>query len=372
MDFGALAQEILFALFAGLTLILWLITGPTYNGLLVPELSSSALFPPVSGGSSFLSRASDFAGYLIVHLVDPAVVLIAIGIGLLFLARAFLGRDPAHVDALLPQLVVYVVLANLTVPIAGAILGLAGATYPVIAGLDGGAWQSWSNLDPSGALQFSWDNGALAFILSFVLFSLVLVLATAVAVRDALLGVLLVVLPMLTLVGALPALRPIARRAWFMFGEAAFLPCILVIPLELAVHASSILLLVAYLTVAVGSPALIASAGSQLSAVGFPSAGSTLSGGVQRGLSVASLAATGYVRPIVAAGSASNGAKAVAGSLGVAARAPLPAAAPLAAADLLGRGTGHLIRHIGRPPGASPGIDSPTYRQFPPTLRERM
>jgi hypothetical protein len=369
---GPTIQGLLFTIFAGLTAILWSIIGPTYNGLLVPEMGSSALFPPIGGNGSFLSRASDFSGYLLVHLVDPAVVLIALGVGVLYFARAMLGRDPVHLDALLPWLVVYVVLANLAVPIAGALLGLAGATYPVIAGFDGGAWQNWANLDAVGSVQFSWDNGALAFVISLVLFTLVVVLATVIAVRDALLAVLLVALPMLTLVGALPALRPVARRAWFLFGEAAFLPCIAVIPLELAVGSSSILLLVAYLTVAVGSPALISSAGSHLASLGFPSAGSTLSGGVQRGLSVASQGATSYLRPIVNSSSSSVGAKAVSGTMSVASKAPLPVAAPLAAGDLIGRGAAHLLRHMKSRATGAGELDDPIYRRFPTTLRELM
>jgi hypothetical protein len=369
---GGFIQAILFGIFAGLTAILWAITGPTYDGLFVPEMSPASLFPPIAGNDgSFLARASGFAGYLIGHLVDPAVVIVALAIGILYLVRSFLGRDAASLDHLLPRLVVYVVLANITVPVCSAILGLAGSVYPVIAGLDGGAWQNWSNLDAVGGLQFSWDNGALAFVISFVLFSLVLLLAIAVAVRDALLGVLLVILPILTLVGALPALRPIARRAWLMFGEAAFLPCILVVPLELAVGAPSILLLLGYLTIAVGSPSLIASAGSHLTALGFPSAGGALTGGVQRGLSVATLGATSYARTL-SSHRTSKAASALTGSLGVASKVPLPVAAPLAVADLVGRGASHLVRHLRRPRPIGSEIDDPIYKRFPTTLRELM
>jgi hypothetical protein len=369
--FDPFSQGLLFSIFAVLTAVLWAITGPTYNGLFVPEMGSSALFPPISGGSSYLSGAADFSGYLIVHLVDPAVVLVALAVGLLYLARAVLGRDPARLDSLLPWLVVYVVLANLAVPIAGALLGLAGATYPVIAGFDGGAWQNWSNLDSSGSIQFSWDNGALAFVLSLVIFSLVILLALVIAVRDALLGVLLVALPMLTLVGAVPALRPVARRAWFLFGEAAFLPCILVIPLELAVGAPSVLLLAAYLTVAVGSPILISSAGSHLQSLGFPSAGSTLSQGVQRGLSVASMGATSYLQPI-ASSSRAAGAKALSGTMSAASKVPLPVSAPLAAGNLLGQGAAHLVRHMKSTASGGSELDDPIYRRFPTSLRELM
>jgi hypothetical protein len=372
---GPISQAFLFSLFAGLTAILWMITGPTYNGLLVPEMSSSSLYPSVYGGSSFLGHAVAFSGYLTVHLVDPAVVLVALALGLLYLARAVLGRDSARLDNLVPWMVVYVVLANLAVPVGAAILGLAGATYPVIAGFDGGAWQNWSNLDAFGSVKFSWDNGALAFVVSLMLVSLLILLATAIAVRDALIAVLLVALPMLTLVGAIPAFRPIARRAWFLFGEAAFLPCVVVIPLELAVGAPNILLLVAYLTVALGAPALIASSGSSLVALGLPSAGSVLSGGVQRGLSVASLGATSTARPLAASAGGSPGGQALSGTLSAASKVPLPLSAPIAGAELLGQGAAHLLRHVqsGNNPGAPPGRPGESlYRRFPTSHRAGM
>ncbi|MCI4357590.1 MAG: hypothetical protein L3J95_04390 [Thermoplasmata archaeon] len=384
-------QSILFALFSGLTAILQAITGPTYEGLLVPELSPGALFPPFPGvGASFFSGPVDFSNYLVVHLVDPAVVLVAIALGLLYLSRSFLGRELVRLEGVLPRLVIYVVLANLTVPVAGAILDLAGSVYPLVASFDGGAWQHWQNLTGIAGARFSWDNGALAFVVSFVLFSLVLLLTVAVALRDALLAFLIVVLPVLTLVGALPPLRSVMKRAWLWFIEAAFLPCLLVIPLELAVGSPSILLVVAFLTLALGAPSLLSIAGTQLSQLGLPSASGLLSGGMQRGLAVASLGATSYARPLgEISGSRTSGGRAVSGAssaLSAGGKAPLPAALPLAFGELLGRGAGHLVRHM-RPSAGGSGararsagssreepseFDDPIYRRFPPTIRELM
>jgi hypothetical protein len=56
-------QAVLFALFASLTGILWAVTLPTYNDLLVPELLPGAAYPPLFGpgsgaSSSFLTLAS--------------------------------------------------------------------------------------------------------------------------------------------------------------------------------------------------------------------------------------------------------------------------------------------------------------------------
>jgi hypothetical protein len=343
-------QAFLFALFAVLTGALWAITTPTYNDLLVPELAPAAAYPPVfpSGGapSSFLTLAAGFSSYLVANVVDPAVVLVALAVGAVYLARAVTSPTRVRLESLLPRLVVAVVLANVTVPVAGAILDLAGAVYPVVAGFDGGAWQSWGNLTGVAGLKFSWDNGILAFVLSFVLFSLVLLLALAVAARNAMLAVLLVLLPAFSLLAPIPALAPLARRSWLLFAELAFLPVVMVVPLELAVGAPSMLVLVAYLAIALGAPSLLDVAGGQLGRLGFPSAGSALTGGVERGLASASAGASSVARPLAATGRSPARARAVQGAAQAVARVPIPFAAPLLAAEGIGRGAETLFRHL--------------------------
>ena len=393
MDPTVIVQAFLFAFFAGLTAILSVIIGPTYDNLFVPEMSAGSLYPTLplgGGGTGFLATAATFSDYLLANLVDPVIVLVAVGIGLLYLARAVLGREEVRFQGALPKLIGAVILANFAVPVAGLLLSVGAATYPVVAGFDGGSWQHWTNLAGFGEIYFTWDNGALAFVVSFALFSVVLLLAMAIALRDALLAVLLVLLPILTLLWPIPALAPLARRAWMLFGELVFLPCVLVVPLELAVGSPSVLVLLGYLTVALSSPWLISLAGAQLTGAGFPGAGSVLSGGVQRGLAAGSssvgqsfgaLSRVSRISPVprrespegegpptpaawqggaptssVATARASTpasgwfGYRAVAGAgrLGqLAGRAGFPASAPLVGADLLGRGAAHLLRHVG-------------------------
>lgn len=380
MDPTVIIQAWLFAFFAGLTAILATITGPTYDNLFVPEMSGASLYPNLplgGGGSGFLTTAASFSDYLLANLVDPVIVLVAIGLGLLYLARSVLGREEVRFQGALPKLIGSVILANFALPLAGVLLSVGAAAFPVVAGFDHGAWQQWTNLAGFGEIQFAWDNGALAFVISFALFSIVLLLAVAVALRDALLAVLLVLLPVLTLLWPIPVLAPLARRAWLLFGELVFLPCVLVVPLELAVGSSSILVLLGYLTVALSSPWLISLAGAQLTGGGFPAAGSALGAGIQRGMAAASssvgqsFSALGRVNrstPIplgsdpsggggLAAGVAASpgksgwygyGAVTSAGRLGqLAGRAGFPASAPLVGAELLGRGAGHLLRHVG-------------------------
>ncbi|HXQ94959.1 MAG TPA: hypothetical protein VN864_07345 [Thermoplasmata archaeon] len=344
-------QALLFALFASLTGILWAVTLPTYDDLLVPELAPASAYPPLlgpgsGGSSSFLTLAAQFSDYLVANVVDPAVVLVVLAVGAVYLARAVTSPTRTRLESLLPRLVVSVVLANVTVPVAAAILDVAGSVYPVVAGFDGGAWQSWTNLTGIGGLKFSWDNGLLAFVLSFTLFSLVLLLAIAVAARDAMLAVLLVLLPAFSLVWPIPALAPLARRSWLLFGELAFLPVAVVIPLELAVGAPSALLLVAYLAIALGAPSLLNVAGVQLGRIGFPSAGGALTGGVERGLSSASAGLASIGRPLASAARGTSKVRPAAGGVVAAVRAPLPFAAPLLAAEGIGRGAEALFGHL--------------------------
>lgn len=364
IDIGNVLQGLLFLLFADLTALVAAVIGPTYDQLLVPALSPGALFPPLygagAGSSDYLATAARFSTFLIANVVDPLVSLVALGVALLYLARAGVRRWAATFDGLLPRLVLAVVAANFTVPIAGTILGASAALYPVLADWDGGAWQHWVNLAGFGEFTFSWDNGALAFVLSLAEFLVVFGLLLAVGFRDALVAVLLVVLPLLTLLWPWRPVSAIATKAWLLFAELAFLPCVLVVPLELAVHSSSPVLLVGFLGAALCSPVLLSAGGTRLTALGFPSAGATTTAGVQRGIAVAPAAALavaapayGVLRGTGAAGAATASAAKVAGS------ASAPLAAPLAVRELLGHAGMGLARHWGRRGAASGGPSAP-------------
>ena len=351
-------QALLFALFAALTGVIGTVLAATYDNLLVPELSPGSLYPTLtaSGGGSFLTLAASMSTYVLTGIVDPAIGIVGLAVGLAYLGRSLLGRFGGAIEPLLGRLVLAVIVANFSLPIAGVLLGLAGATYPVIANFDGGAWRRWTALDGWNSLTFSWDNGVLAFVVTFALFSVVLLLAAAVALRDALLAVLLVLLPLFTILWPIPALAPLARRAWLMFGELAFLPCVLIIPLELAVGSSSILLLLGFLTVALASPSLVSLAGAQLTQVGFPSAGGVISNGVQRGLGVASSAVGSFLGPVGAIVKTSETATQLAGSAGRAlGGSSFPAALPLLTGDVLGRGAAGLLQHVRSRQSGTPG-----------------
>lgn len=363
MDLSAAAiQAFLFALFAGLTAVLGVVIAPTYDNLLVPQLSSGALYPALSsdGGTGFLGTAASFSADLLTSVVDPAIALVALLVAGLYLLRAVVAAWRPRLAALLPKLIVAVLVANLTLPLTGAILGLAGNVYPAIAGWDGGAWQSWANIDGPGGIQYMWDNGAVAFVLTFVLFSLVLLLVLAVAVRNALLGVLLVLLPLFSILWPIPYLGTLARRGWLWFVELAFLPCAMVIPLELAVGSPSILLTMGYFVIALAAPALISTAGASLTQVGFPSAGGALAAGLQRGLAAASVAVQGFVRPAMPALRAAGVPTAITSALERSVGHAAPLALPAFTSEMLGHGSARLFAHLnarGRGGGAGGGPD---------------
>jgi len=369
-DLPSLIQLILFLLFADLTALVAAVIGPTYDNLLVPELAPHALYPAVfaahAGTSDYLAQAGSFSSFLIGGVVDPLVTVLAIGVAVLYLARATLARWAATFDGLLPRLVLAVAAANFTVPIAAAILVLSGSLYPVVAGWDGGAWHHWVNLAGVGEFRLSWDNGVLAFVLALVEFALVLALVLAIGLRDALLAVLLVVLPLVTLLWPFRPLASVPRRAWLLFAELAFLPCVLVVPLELAVASPSVVLLVGYLSAAAASPFLLSVTGSHLVAMGFPSAGTMVQGGAARGLNGASSTASGYAAPAAAAGRESGAVgRAASGTVRSAASSAGPLAVPAALSQLLGHGALSVARHIGRH-----GDGNRTPPRFPPLRPE--
>jgi len=364
IDWSTSIRAILFALFGALTGIVSAIIGPTYDNLFVPMMQSGALYPSLTHGSAgsgdFLSLSVGFSAYVLVTLVDPAIALVALGVAVLFLVRSVVARWSERLDGLLPRLVASVIVANFTLPIVGGVLSLADSVYLVLAAWDGGAWARWIDLAGFAQVRFSWDNGALSLILSIVEFFLVFGLILAIGVRDALLAVLIVLLPLFTLLWPLKPIAGLARRAWLLFFEVAFLPCVIVVPLQLAVDTSSRVLLVGYLGVALASPYLLSLAGTHLVAFGMPGSGGTISGGTQRGLSASSSSAASVAGPSAraAAGTGTAG-RAVTGATQVAGSASVPAAAPLVAAELLGHTAHHLLSHLpsgsgGESPGWTP------------------
>jgi hypothetical protein len=282
MDWGGIARAILFALFAALTGVVTAVIEPTYDNLFVPEMSPAALYAPFLGSghaSNLFSEGAAFSNYILVNVVDPLSVLVIIVVGVLYLIRATLPSAASTWTHLAPRLVLGILLANMVLPLTWLLWSVASATYPVFYDYDGGAWQTFSNIVGPGAFTFSWDNGALAFVCSLTLFSLVLILTFLVAFRDALVAVLLVLLPPLTLLWPIPSLSGLAVKAWRLFAEMTFLPCLLVVPLALAVGASSILIVIGLFTVAVGMPVLLTQVGGSLSSAGFPHGGSIVAGG---------------------------------------------------------------------------------------------
>src|SRR5579859_1787176 len=363
IDWNVVVQAILFALFAAGTAVLNLVIQPTYDNLVVPELSSTALFPSIAHPgvtAGFLSTAVQFNEFLLQNLVDPAIALILVALAGLYLFRSFSARIGGRLEPLLPRLVLGVLGANFTLPLAGTALDLGGTTFRLVSSFDGGSWRHWTNLVPLGGTAFSWDNGVLAFVVTFALFAMVLALATVVALRDALIAVLLVLLPIFTLLWSLPPLSSLARRGWTLLVELAFLPSVILIPLELAVGAPSVLLVLAYLSLAVGSPYLISISRAQLGGLGFPTAGGALTGGVQRGLSIAALSAqesASAVAPSVATpGRGAQLGSAVRGLAGHLGRAPLPAGAALGAGHLVAHGSRQLLQHLRRFPAAHSAV----------------
>lgn len=353
IDWNVVIQAILFGLFAAGTAILNVVIQPTYDNLVVPELSAPSLFPSLAhpgAGTGFLSTAVRFSEFILGNLVDPAITLVLIALAGLFLFRSFSARWGGRLEPLLPRFVIALLGANFTLPLAGAALDLGGATFRLIASFDGGAWRHWANIVPAGGLAFSWDNGVLAFVVTFGLFAMVLTLATVVALRDAMIAVLLVLLPLFSLLWALPPLESLARRGWTLFVELAFLPSVILVPLELAVGSPSVLLTLAYLSIAVGSPYLISISRAQLGGMGFPSAGGALSGSLQRGLAVATLTAqdgTAAVAPAVAStGRAAQLGPVVRNFANHIGKAPLPGGLALGAGHLVAHGSRQLFQHL--------------------------
>lgn len=312
-------QAILFAIFAAITGAVTSVAGPTYDNLLVPSLAPASIYAPLTGGGGatggLFAAGTTMSNDLLVNIVDPLAILVFMGVGILYLVRAVIPSRAGKLADLAPRLVVGILLANAVLPVVGLLWDVAGAIYPVVYSYQGGEWQTFTNLVPNSAISFSWDNGVLSFIASLAILVLVLLLTFLVAFRDALIAVLLVLLPPLTLLWPLPPFSGLAKRAWRLFFEMAILPSALVVPLALAVGLPSLLLVLALFAVAVGMPQLISIVGNSLHGLGFPNAGSVVSQGLMGGVRSASGVATTAGRQ-GAAGLASALPKGVTGAVG--------------------------------------------------------
>ncbi len=269
MDYGPIVKAILFALFGALTAAVSVVTGPTYDNLFVPEMDPSAAYASWQGGNVFAAAAS-FSNALLVGLVDPLCVLVIAAVGLLYLVRS--AHPTPKLQGIAAKLVMGILVANLVLPITSGIWQLAAGVYPSFYDYGGGAWRSYSALVGPGAISLSWDNGVLAFVVSWTLFGMVLLLAFLLAFRGAIVAVLLVLLPPLTLLWPLPGAGSLARKVWVLFIEMTFLPCFLVVPLVLAVGSTSVLLTMGLFSVALAMPQILSISGASLSHAGFPNA----------------------------------------------------------------------------------------------------
>lgn len=293
MNYGPIVQAILFALFGALTAAVAVVTAPTYDNLFVPEMSPASAFASWTGGNVF-AAAVDLSNTLLTELVDPLAVLVIAAVGFLYMVRSVYPSP--KLTGLAPKLLFALLVANLVIPLTSVVWQLAGGVYPVFYEYGGGAWRSYSNLVGPGAVDLSWDNGVLGLVVSWILFGLVLLLAFLIAFRGALVAVLLVVLPPLTLLYPLPGARAIARRAWILFVEMAFLPCFVVIPLVLAVGSGSVLVTLGLFAVALAMPQILSSSGTAISHAGFPNTSFTVAGGLTQGAGTAQETATGWLR----------------------------------------------------------------------------
>ena len=345
MGIGALVKAVLFALFGALSAAVSLAVEPTYDRLFVPEMSPSALFAPWTGGGLF-GGAVRMSSFLLVNVVDPFAVLVIAGVGVLYLARASLPSLAGRLQDLGPRLLLGILIANLAVPLAQVIFLLGAAVYPVFYAYQGGAWQSYANLVGPAGLSVAWDNGLLALIGALALLGMTLLLAFLVAFRDALLAVLLVLLPIFTLFWPWPFASSLASRGWKLFVEMTFLPCFLVVPLALAVGSQSVLIVLALFGLALGMPSLLSLGGRGLGALGSPSPAGFVAAGLGRGPGMG----VDSVGGVAQHGTRSFRSSFPRGGAGARPTAPWPSAALGPASAVvwgIGEGVGKLAHHLG-------------------------
>ena len=314
----------------------------------VTEMHPDNLYPPLlrngmpisevvlgHGAKSLLYGAIWIQQHVVLRYIVNGLFLffvLLVGIAYLYydLFEQYLNT---RLKTLLPRIVFGIILAYSSIWIIEALMVLGKATYVLFWNLPA-PFNNWQNPafitsisphvrvpgDFMGLLN-AIANGYLGFIWVFVIVMEVLSTLILIAVRDFLLALLLVVLPIASLLLIHPWTQRIGSRLWWLAVDLVFLPIIMIIPLALLglVH-NSISFTIAGLAITIGSIYLIAQEPFVLTGAGFTRAGSMLSVGLAGGQLGGSMITAQRVMPSAMMGAgrrlAPVGAEAIRGKLG--------------------------------------------------------
>jgi len=302
-----IVNEVLSAIFAAFNGLAWLAAQQTYNNLLVPEMSSSFLYPTIIKGNQtgFFMYAYYFSSYILFSIVDPLLVIVLLGIGFLYLSKVFFSQNSERFKDLIPKFILAVILSNFTNYISSIILEFGYSLYSTIYTFDGSKWTNFQNIFPIYSTPWT-NNALLEFILKVIVLFTILAIAIIIGIRTGLLGVLIVLLPIASVLLIFPQTKSLGKKIWIVFIDMAVLPFFVLIPLILAVNVNNInttgfILATGLLFISAGMPYFISEYGNSVFHMGFDKASNFINQGFNASMNSLSL-------PVAAATSFGGGA----------------------------------------------------------------
>lgn len=278
----------------------------------VTEMQPSHLYPPLldngypwaeievgHGGRSLLHGAIWIQQNIVMrYFVNTLFIIILLLVGVAYLYHDLFEQFlNTRLRTFLPRIVFGLILAYTNIYIIEALMTLAKGGYVLLYNAPG-PFKSWQRPDflewiiPEYAHAGTWWGGVLdwlakgylGFIWVFVVQLEVLSILLMVTIRDFLLAVILVLLPIASLLLIHPWTQRIGSRLWWLAIDLVFLPIVMIIPLMLlGLVRNSVSFTIAGLTIVIGSLYLIALEPFVLTGAGFSRAGTVLAGGLAGG-----------------------------------------------------------------------------------------
>ncbi len=231
------------------------------------------------------------------YIVNGLLLFIILMVGVAYLYYDLFEQYlNTRLKTFLPRIVFGTVLAYTGTWIIYALFVLAKGAYVLFWNLPP-PFNNWQNpffmtsLAPNVNMPYDFtglisaiERGYLWMIWLFIIAGEALMLLVLVAIRDYLLAVLIVLLPIASLLLIHPWTQRIGSRLWWLAVDLVFLPIVMIIPLALLglVH-NSISFTIAGVAITIGAIYLIAQEPFVLTGAGFSRAGTMLTAGVAGG-----------------------------------------------------------------------------------------
>ncbi len=274
-----------------------------------PKFACPNIYPVTDGGSetNALNAALGLNQFFLSSVVLPIIIIAVLLIGVVYVLNHF-GPFVRKVRNMIPKLMGATILAFTTPLWMDMVLDLSRGLLGVITDalnwsvfgpdsiLDkvmvdwGGFWGAGGGT--YGASLAEAGSAILAFIIGFVILTLVFIVLLALSVRLAVVYFGIATMPIASILLGIPKLDQVGKKFWKIWIESCFFIFFMAIPVFLLPYVNDAWLMLGLLVLIIGAPFLVSAGGVlALRSAGFPSAGQAASGAFQMGTAVGMLTA---------------------------------------------------------------------------------